>query len=67
MTGSRIPNCADTVIPIEDVIIQDHIIKLMNNKYLSKGLNIRRKGEDIKKGELLIKKNTWKNIINVLM
>jgi len=58
MTGSRIPSGANTVIPVEDIIIERGKIKYLINRPLIKGMNIRYRGEDIKKGTLIIKKGT---------
>jgi len=58
MTGSRIPYGADTVIPIEDMILWKNMIKFRKNKSLRRGINVRIRGEDIKRKELLIKKHT---------
>jgi molybdopterin molybdotransferase len=54
MTGAKVPSTLDTVIPIEKC-------KEVNKDYIviadiKKGANIRVKGEEIKKGEVLIKK-----------
>ena len=56
MTGAKIPNGIDTVIPIEKCIeVTDEYIVIPEIK---KGANIRLKGEEMKKGEVLIKKGT---------
>lgn len=57
-TGSRIPDTVDSVMPIEDLIVKGNIVKYKNNGILKGGMNIRLRGEDIKKGQLLIRKNT---------
>ncbi len=54
MTGAKVPENIDTVIPIEKC-------KEVNENYIvipeiKKGANIRLKGEEIKKGEVLVKK-----------
>ena len=56
MTGAKVPKGVDTVIPIEKCIE-------VNEKYIvipeiKKGANIRLKGEEVKKGEILLKKGT---------
>ncbi|MCC6866847.1 MAG: molybdopterin molybdotransferase MoeA [Ignavibacteria bacterium] len=58
MTGSKLPRGADTVIPVENAIVKDNILYLKNIKSFKAANNIRYKGEDIKKGKLLISKNT---------
>jgi molybdopterin molybdotransferase len=54
MTGARVPEGLDTVIPIEKCIeVSDEFIVIPEIK---KGSNVRLKGEESKKGELLIEK-----------
>ena len=54
MTGARVPDGIDTVIPIEKCIeVRDEYIMIPEIK---RGANIRLKGEEITKGEVLIKK-----------
>jgi len=55
MTGAKVPNSCDSVIPIENCKIYDDYIEFDEIK---KGANVRIKGEEIKKGDLLIKKGT---------
>ncbi|WP_457564987.1 molybdopterin molybdotransferase MoeA [Caminibacter sp.] len=56
MTGARVPDSLDTVIPIEKCLkITDEYIEIPEIK---KGANVRIKGEEYKKGEVLIKKGT---------
>ena len=56
-TGAHLPNYLDTVIMLEDV-------KFLNNKFvklpkiLTNKKNVRKKGEDIKKGKIIITKKT---------
>ena len=54
MTGAKVPSTLDTVIPIEkcEEVNKDYIVIAD----IKKGANIRVKGEEIKKGEVLIKK-----------
>lgn len=55
MTGAKIPNNATAIIPKEETIkIDENKIKIINN--VKEFQHIRFIGEDIKKGELLIKK-----------
>ncbi len=59
-TGAKIPENTGAIIPIEDVeILNNNKIKIkkINKKYQ----NIRRKGEDFKEQELLVKKDTKLN------
>ncbi|NWF94469.1 MAG: molybdopterin molybdotransferase MoeA [Syntrophaceae bacterium] len=52
MTGAPIPNGADTVVPVEDTEKGSGIVSVL--KALQPGQNIRRAGEDVKKGERVI-------------
>ncbi len=54
MTGAKVPDGIDTVIPIEKCVeVTDEYIVIPEIK---KGANIRLKGEEIKKGEIIAKK-----------
>jgi len=53
MTGARIPNGTEAIVPIEDTTKTDDGVKLPSN--LKKMKHIRFKGEDIKSGNLLLK------------
>jgi len=55
-TGSLIPNGADTLIPIENVEVENNKIKVI--KEVPKGFSIREIGENYKKDEVLIKEGT---------
>jgi len=52
MTGAKIPKGADAVVPIEDVKTQNGKIYLPQN--IKKDANIRKSGEDVGKGEIII-------------
>ncbi len=54
MTGAPIPKGADTVIPVEETKKEDGFAIIL--KAGSPGENIRRAGEDVKKGERVISK-----------
>ena len=54
MTGSRMPDKADSVLPIEHVIINENEIMLNNGYALNKYQYVRRSGEDIYKGEKVL-------------
>jgi molybdopterin molybdotransferase len=56
MTGAPVPEDADTVIPIEDVEIKDDKVIVLNKPVT--GQHIRRIGEDIKMGELVLRAGT---------
>ncbi len=56
MTGAKIPKGIDTVIPIEKCVeVTEEYIVIPDIK---KGANVRLKGEEFKKGEILIKKGS---------
>lgn len=64
MTGAPLPQGADAVVPFEDT---DEIARKASHRDLSQigilrevreGMNVRRKGEDIAKGSLVLKKGT---------
>ncbi len=55
-TGAPIPEGADTVVPVEFTEREgEYVIILKEHK---KGANVRRKGEDVKKGDVLIERGT---------
>ncbi len=58
MTGGKIPDGANSVIPVEDTTIENGRVKHIINKPLIKRMNVRHKGENIKKETLIIKKGT---------
>ena len=53
-TGAPIPAGADTVVPVEYTEIEGDYVII--RKEFKKGANIRKKGEDVKKGEAIITK-----------
>ena len=53
MTGGKIPNAGNTVIPIELVTHENN--KIVLNETPKIGANIRKVGEDVKKGALILK------------
>ncbi len=64
MTGALLPQGADAVVPFEDT---DEVARKASHRDLSQigilrevweGMNVRRKGEDIAKGSLVLKKGT---------
>jgi len=58
-TGAKIPKGADSVIMIEDVIIEDKGKKIFIRHRTDKGSNISPKGNDLRKGQILLKEGTW--------
>jgi molybdenum cofactor synthesis domain-containing protein len=58
-TGAKIPEGVDSVIMIEDVIIEDKGKKIFIRHRTDKGSNISPKGNDLRKGQILLKEGTW--------
>ncbi len=56
-TGSLLPNGADAVIMIEDVLKNNSKIEITKN--VKKQSNIALHGEEVKKNQLILKKGTW--------
>ena len=54
MTGAPIPKGVDTVVPVEETRKEDGFALIL--KAISQGENIRRAGEDVKKGDRVISK-----------
>ncbi|WP_281951583.1 molybdopterin molybdotransferase MoeA [Nitrosophilus kaiyonis] len=55
-TGSLMPEGADTLIPIENVEVNDN--EIIIKEPVDKGFSVREVGENYKKGEILIKKGS---------
>jgi molybdopterin molybdotransferase len=58
MTGSKLPQGCDAVIPIEDIDIKNSYAALKNEASSQKGMNIRRQGEDLLKTKIALQKYT---------
>ena len=58
MTGAQIPEGADAVIPVEDTEIINYELLINNSHAVKQGANVRRQGEDVTSGQLLITKGT---------
>ncbi len=56
-TGAEIPEGADAVVMQEKAIVQNNLL-IINDENLKTGLNIRRKGSQIKKGQPALQKGT---------
>ena len=56
MTGGYMPETLDAVIPIEDAVVENH--NLIVSSPVKSGKNVRSRGEVIKKGDVILKKNT---------
>ena len=57
-TGSKIPNEVDTVIPIEDLDVDQNILKLKPDALYKKGMNIRTQGNDLKINQIAVQNFT---------
>lgn len=58
MTGAQIPSDADSVIPVEETSAGISNTEVRILKRVKQGANVRRQGEDITTGQLLITKGT---------
>lgn len=58
MTGAQIPDGADCVVPVENTEIQNSKSQILLQLPVKPGEHIRRRGEDVKAGEVLMKKGT---------
>jgi len=56
MTGGYLPEAFDAVIPIEDAEVENG--SLIIKSPIKPDKNVRKKGEDIKKGDIILNKNT---------
>ena len=65
MTGAKIPNYCDTVIPLEEYELKNGSAKLNDTAVIKPGMNIRLKGSDVKEGELVLKKGVQLNPTNI--
>jgi molybdenum cofactor synthesis domain-containing protein len=58
-TGAKIPKGADSVIMIEDVTVEDEGRNIRISDKIDNGSNVTPRGNDLKKGQLLLKEGTW--------
>ncbi len=58
MTGSKLPDDCDTVIPIEDTDVKDDFVTLKEGARFSKRINTRKQGEDLLKDKIALQKFT---------
>ena len=54
MTGAKVPNCVDSVVPIENVLAYENS-KVTLPKEIFEGYAVRLKGEEVAKGSILFK------------
>ena len=59
MTGAKVPPQFNTVIPLEDYIINNNTAKLNDSVTLKNGINIRPKASDVSKTEIVVSKNIF--------
>jgi molybdopterin molybdotransferase len=65
MTGAKVPDFCDTVIPLEDYVIIKNKVSLNEDAKIKKGMNIRKQGSDVNKGELILGKGLQLNPRNI--
>lgn len=56
-TGARIPEGADAVVMVEHTELENNTVKVFRE--IERGKNVALKGEDVRKGQVLLKKGTW--------
>ncbi|MCB9208072.1 MAG: molybdopterin molybdotransferase MoeA [Ignavibacteriales bacterium] len=65
MTGAKLPEIFDTVIPLEDYRMINDSAVLNENAKICKGMNVRYKASDAKVNEVIISKNTFLTARNI--
>ena len=65
MTGAKMPANTDTIVPFEDAVLQDG--KLSSQSKIKKFNAVRYKGEEVKAGEILLKKGEILTPAKVMM
>ncbi len=65
MTGGKIPNGCTAIIPIEDVILENERVQLIEGAQIFKGMNIRKKGENLKLNQVAVSQNTLISTPNI--
>lgn len=65
MTGAKMPENTDTIVPFEDAVLQDG--KLSPQSKIKKFNAVRYKGEEVKAGEILLKKGEILTPAKVMM
>jgi molybdopterin molybdotransferase len=58
MTGARLSNGCDTVIPIEDIEMDGDRASLKEGIDIARGMNVRSQGNDLVKGKIALARNT---------
>ena len=65
MTGAVLPSGLDCIIPVEFVTMQNGFARISIELKIERGQNIRFKGEDQRKGKIVLKKGTMLNVPQV--
>jgi molybdopterin molybdotransferase len=65
MTGAKVPDFCDTVIPLEDYIVKENKIFLNKDARFKSGMNIRKQASDVKEGEFVLQKGLHLNPRNI--
>lgn len=65
MTGAKVPDYCDTVIPLENYVINKDKVLLNEVAKFKRGMNIRKQGSDVNKGELILGKGLQLNPRNI--
>lgn len=65
MTGAPVPKGCLAVVPIENTKVHGKTVKVI--KHVAKGENIRRAGEDIRRGQTIIKKSTVLSPVDIAL
>jgi molybdopterin molybdotransferase len=55
MTGALLPSGCDAVVMKEHAVVKDNAVKI--EQFISKNQNVRKAGTDLKKGQVILKKN----------
>jgi len=56
-TGAKIPEGTDAVVMVEHTELENNKVKIFRE--IERGKNVALKGEDVKNGQVLLKKGTW--------
>ena len=58
-TGAILPHGTDTIVPYEDIVINQGLVTLKKESQLKQGSHIHRQGSDYGRGTLLLKEGTY--------
>jgi len=65
MTGAKVPEFCDTVIPLEDYVVNENKVLLNTDAKFKIGMNIRKQASDVKEGEVVLQKGLQLNPRNI--